>query len=252
MKGANQQESGHTVHTQRTAFLVLALVLAESAIETVPNEIAGHPAVLNWAHRKRKDPRRLILDQNYHFAAMQKLGRTGLHRGRPDIAHFCLLLALGSPLNMQGNLRCYVHTLQDRIINVDPKARLPRNTDRWVSLLEQLYEEKVIPPMGPALLTLTQGTVAAIADQIKPDLVVALTREGDLRPMDIVAKRLADHNRPLLLIGGFAEGHFSKRTMELVSESCRVDRRKLEAWTVVARAVYDYERAIRPQPTGQN
>lgn len=233
--------------------MVLVLVLAESAIETVPNEIAGHPAVLNWAHRKRKDPRRLILDQNYHFAAMQKLGRAGLHRGRPDIAHFCLLLALGSPLNMRGDLQCYIHTLQDRIIKVDSKARLPRNTDRWVSLLEQLYEEKVVPPMGPALLTLTQGTIASLLDELKVDLVVALTTEGEAKPMEDIAKRLSVYKRPVLLIGGFADGHFSKRTMERVNESYRIERRKLEAWTVTARAIYDYERTTRAQqPPAQN
>jgi len=178
---------------------------------------------------------------------MQKLGRAGLHRGRPDIAHFCLLLALGSPLNMRGDLQCYIHTLQDRVIKVDSKARLPRNTDRWVSLLEQLYEEKVVPPMGPALLTLTQGTIASLLDELKADVVVALTTQGEARPMEDVAKRLAVHKRPVLLIGGFADGHFSKRTMERVNESYRIERRRLEAWTVTARAIYDYERTTRAQ-----
>ncbi len=232
--------------------MVLSLVLTESSIELVPNEIVGHPAVLNWAHRKRKDPRRLILDQNYHFAAMQKLGRAGLRRGRPDIAHFCLLLALGSPLNMHGDLRCYVHTMGDRIIKVDPKARLPRSTDRWVSLLEQLYEEKVVPPVGPALLTLLQGNMGNLLDELNSDIVVALTTEGELKPMEIVARRLAEHKRPVLLVGGFPEGHFSIRTLERVNESYRIDRRRLEAWTVIARAVYDYERMTHKEETGQN
>lgn len=232
--------------------MVLSLVLTESSIELVPNEIVGHPAVLNWAHRKRKDPRHLILDQNYHFAAMQKLGRAGLRRGRPEIAHFCLLLALGSPLNMRGDLRCYVHTIGNRIIKVDPKARLPRSTDRWVSLLEQLYEEKVVPPAGPALLTLLQGNMGSLLDELNSDIVVALTTEGELKPMEIVARRLAEHKRPVLLVGGFPEGHFSKRTLERVNESYRIDRRRLEAWTVVARAVYDYERMTGKEETGQN
>ncbi len=232
--------------------LVLNLVLAESSIETVPNEIVGHPAVLNWAHRKRKDPRRLILDQNYHFAAIQKLGSAGLKRGRPDIVHFCLLLALGSPLNLRGRLQCYVHTVQDRIIKVDPKARLPRNTDRWVSLLEQLYEEKVVPPMGPALLTLTPGTVASLLDEVNPDLVLALTTEGELKSMEQVGGRLAASKRPVLLVGGFAEGHFSKSTMSRVNESYRVDRRRLEAWTVVSRGIYDYERQTEKEDSARN
>ncbi len=222
--------------------MVLSLVLAESSIELVPNEIVGHPAVLSWAHRKRKEPRKLILDQNYHHAAIERLGRAGLRRGRPDIAHFCLLLALGSPLNMRGDLRSWVHTMEDRVIRVDSKARLPRNTDRWVSLLEQLYEEKTVPPMGPALLTLTRGNIATVIDDVKSDLVVALTTEGELKHIEDVARRMSDYKRPLLLVGGFPEGHFSKPTMERVSESYRIDRRRLEAWTVVARAVYDYER----------
>ena len=232
--------------------MALTLVFAESAIETVPNEIAGHPAILNWAHRKRKDPRHLILDQNYHFAAMQKLGRAGQGRGRPDIVHFCLLLTLGSPLNMHGALQCYVHTVDDRIIKVDPKARLPRNSDRWVSLLEQLYEEKVVPPMGPALLTLTRGTVTGLLDEVKPDLVIALTTQGELKSMEEVGRRLAAHKRPVLLIGGFPEGHFSKMTIERVNESYRVDRRRLEAWTVVARAIYEYECQTEKQEPSRN
>ncbi len=226
-------------------------MLAEASIETVPNEIVGHPAVLNWAHRKRKDPRRLILDQNYHFAAIQKLGRAGLKRGRPDIAHFCLLLALGSPLNLRGRLQCHVHTIQDRIIKIDSKARLPRNTDRWVSLLEQLYEEKVVPPMGPPLLSLTHGTVVDLLNELKADLVVALTTEGELKSMEHVGGRLASQKRPALLVGGFSEGHFSKSTMSRVDESYRVDRRRLEAWTVVARAIYDYERQTEKQEPAQ-
>ncbi len=231
--------------------MVLSLVLAEASIELVPREIVGHPAVLSWAHRKRKDPRHLILDQNYHFSAIQKLGRVGLRRGRPDITHFCLLLALGSPLNMRGQLRCYVHTLEDKIIKVDPKTRLPRSTDRWVSLLEQLYEEKVIPPAGPTLLSLQRGTMATLLDEVQPDIVVALTTEGELRPMEQVAQRLADHKHPVLLVGGFPEGHFSKRIIECVKESYRIDRRRLEAWTVVARATYDYERAISKEESAQ-
>lgn len=232
--------------------LVLSLVLGEASIELMPREIVGHPAVLSWANRKRKDPRHLILDQNYHFAAIQKLGRAGLRRGRPDIAHFCLLLALGSPLNMRGQLRCYVQTVGDKLIRVDPKARLPRSTERWVSLLEQLYEEKVIPPMGPALLSLHQGDLASLLDELQPDIVVALTTEGQPKPIEQVARRLADHKRPAVLVGGFPEGHFSKRTMERVKESYRVDRRRLEAWTVVARMVYDYERVTVKAEVGQN
>ena len=231
--------------------LVLSLVLAESSIELVPNEMAGHSAILSWAHRKRKDPKRLILDQNYHHAAILRLGRLGIGRGRPDIAHVCLLLALGSPLNMEGHLRCFVHTRDNMIIKVNSITRLPRHTDRFVSLLEQLYEQSVIPSVGSTLLSLEQGDLAKIIKEQNGDIVMALTTQGTMKRMSDVAQRLSEYKRPVLLIGGFPEGHFSKKTLQLTNETYRIDKRKLEAWTVVARATYDYERATEPKPTVQ-
>jgi rRNA small subunit pseudouridine methyltransferase Nep1 len=222
----------------------LHLVLAESSVELVPREIAEHPAVLSWAHRKRKDPEHLILDQSYHHAAIQRLGREGLGRGRPDITHFCLLLALGSPLNMAGQLRTIVHTRDDKAIIINSRARLPRSTDRFVALLEQLYEEKAVPPQGPPLMSLENKSLSTVISEIGGDNVIALTTQGAFRPLTEIAKGLLEHKKPVLLVGGFSEGHFSRKTMKLANEAFRIDKRRLEAWTVVARAVYDYERAV--------
>jgi len=226
-----------------TVRLVLTLVLAESSIELVPREIVKHPAVLNWARRKRKDPGRLILDQTYHYPAMKKLG-IDPQRGRPDISHLCLLAALGSPLNLKGELSCFVHTRDDKLVRVDPKTRLPRNTDRFVALLEQLYEQGAVPKNGPHLLTLEQTSLGSLVPALDSDSVVALTTQGKSMPMYAVAEALARKRKPILLVGGFSDGHFSKQALSLATEAYRIARRGLDAWTVVARAVYDYERAI--------
>src|SRR5207244_12026570 len=118
---------------------MLTLILAESSIELVPNEIRGHPAILKSAERKKKDPRQLILDQSYHHSAILRLGKPGIGRGRPDIVHFCLLLALGSPLNSHNQLTCFLHTRHDHVITSDPCLRLPRNTNRFNALLSNTY-----------------------------------------------------------------------------------------------------------------
>ena len=223
---------------------MLTLILAESSIELVPNEIVGHPAILRWAKRKKKDPRHLILDQSYHHSAILRLGKTGVGRGRPDIVHFSLLLALGSPLNADHQLNCFVHTRDDHIITIDQHTHLPRNTDRFTSLIEQLYQTSVVPSSGPALLKLKRESLKSLLSKISPDRVVALTNLGLPKPMETVADEMRNAKRPVLLIGGFPEGHFSDQTMKLASERIRIDRTRLEAWTVVGRAVYDYEKAI--------
>ena len=62
--------------------------------------------------------------------------------------------------------------------------------------------------------------------------------------MDDVASRLAEHDDPVMLVGGFPKGHFSKETLSKTKESYQIHNQGLEAWTVVARAIYDYERTI--------
>ncbi len=214
----------------------------------MPNELVHHPAVVKRAQRKRKDPKTLVLDQTYHHSAILRLGLRGTGRGRPDIPHFSLLLALGSPLNLTGGLRCYVHTRDNNIIKVDPKTRLPRNTDRFTSLLEQLYQEKVVPPTGHPLLSIKPGHIGDLLDEISGK-VITLTTRGLPKRIDEVASRLAEHDNPVLLVGGFPNGHFSKETLSKAKESYQIHSQGLEAWTVVARAIYDYERAIAPRGT---
>ena len=226
--------------------MVLTLVLAESSIELVPREIARHPAVLNWARRKTKNPGNLILDQNYHYAAMKGLAQD-YGRGRPDIAHLCLLLALGAPLNLDGKLRCIVHARGDKAIRVNSKTRLPRNTDRFVALLEQLYEQNHVPADGTPLLSLENVSLSGLISKLDTETVVALTTQGTPMSMLQVAEEMAQQKNPVLLVGGFPKDHFSKPTLQLANEAYRIDRRGLEAWTVVARAIYDYERAINAQ-----
>ena len=186
----------------------------------------------------------MILDQSYHHSAILRLGKSGIGRGRPDIVHFCLLLALGSPLNSDNQLNCFVHTRDDHVITIDPRVRLPRNTDRFTALVEQLYQSSVVPSSGPPLMKLRRESLKDLLSKISSDSIVALTTLGLPRPMEAVAAGLREMKRPVLIVGGFPAGHFSDQTMKLASGKFRIDRRKLEAWTVVGRGVYDYEKAI--------
>ncbi len=222
--------------------MVLSLILAESSIELVPDELVNHPSILKWAQKKRKDPHTLVLDQTYHHSAILRLGSRGTGRGRPDIPHFSLLLALGSPLNLSGGLRCYVHTKDNNIIKIDSKTRLPRNTDRFTSLLEQLYQQTVVPLTGRPLLSISPGSIGDLLREIS-GVAVALTTKGLPKSMDEVASRLAEHRKPILLVGGFPRGHFSKEALSKTQECYRIHDQCLEAGTVVARAIYDYEKA---------
>jgi rRNA small subunit pseudouridine methyltransferase Nep1 len=222
---------------------LLTLILAEAALEKVPKSLWSHPAVKRHSKRQKKPPQQLLLDRSLHHAAMKKLDENE-KRGRPDITHFALLEALGAPLNKEGLLQMYVHTNKDCTITVNPKARLPRNYNRFVGLIEQLYQLGKVPSEGEALLKLESKTLPKLLAETKADYVMLFSRKGKPKTVEEAVSSLHKKQRPAMIIGGFPHGHFSKTTLKLADEIVSVDSEMLEAWTLTARVIYEYERVL--------
>ncbi|MEM2248087.1 MAG: 16S rRNA methyltransferase [Candidatus Bathyarchaeia archaeon] len=222
---------------------LLTLVLAESALETIPKDLWSHPLIRRLSKRRGKHPRLMVLDRSLHHHAMKSL-ENSMKRGRPDIVHFSLLEALGSPLNREGLLRVYVHTINNYVISVSPEIRLPKNLNRFIGLIEDLFEHRVVPPKGKPLLSLEEKSLLALVSELKPTYTVIFDRPGKTRTFEETALILAKHERPLVIVGGFPHGEFSKETLDLADEIICVDPETLEAWIIVSRIIYEYERAI--------
>lgn len=222
---------------------LLTIILAESALEPIPREIWDHPSIKSFSRCSGKHPRLIVLDRSYHHFAMKNLPNSG-KRGRPDIVHFCLLEALGSPLNKEGLLRTYVHTINDYVISIEPETRLPKNFNRFIGLIEDLFEHSHVPPSGKTLLSLEEKRLAELMEAIKPTYTVAFERGGRPKTFEEVASNLSREDRPAVLIGGFPHGEFSEDVIRLANEVVCVDPEALEAWVVVSRMIYEYERAI--------
>jgi rRNA small subunit pseudouridine methyltransferase Nep1 len=222
---------------------VLVLVLAEAALETVPEELWSHPAVRRHSKRQRKPPQQLLLDRSLHHQAMKRLD-DNLKRGRPDITHFALLEALGSPLNKEGLLQTYIHTCKDYVITVNPATRLPRNYNRFIGLMEQLFSQGKVPSKGETLLKLEHKTLQTLLAEAEADYILAFSREGKPKTLQDAVSSLQAKRRPAVLVGGFPHGHLSEATIQLADEVVCVDPEMLEAWTVTSRVIYEYERSL--------
>jgi rRNA small subunit pseudouridine methyltransferase Nep1 len=222
---------------------LLILVLAEAALETVPKELWSHPAVRRHSKRQRKPPEQLLLDRSLHHSAMRRL-EDNLKRGRPDITHFALLEALGSPLNKEGLLQTHVHTNKDLAITVNPAARLPRNYNRFIGLMEQLFQQGKVPSTGETLLKLEHKKLQTLLAEAEADYILAFSREGKLKTLQDAVSTLQAKQRPAVIVGGFPHGHFSETTIQLADEVVCVDSEMLEAWTVTSRVIYEYERSL--------
>jgi rRNA small subunit pseudouridine methyltransferase Nep1 len=221
---------------------VLTVVLAESALEPIPKQLWKHQLIRKYLQKKGKDPRFLLLDRSYHHAAMKTLEEAE-KRGRPDIVHFSLLELLGSPLCKEGLLQVYVHTIVDSVISVNKETRLPRNYNRFLGLMEQLFELQHIPSEGSPLLTLTESmTFPQLMKKIEPDFIMVFSRKGSAKTLEKTVSEFVEKKNPVAVIGGFPHGTLSENVTKLADEVVSIDREMLEAWTVVARMVYEYER----------
>lgn len=202
---------------------MLTLVIAESALELVPQSIVDHPVIVKSAQKRGKLPEKILLDSNFHHAAMRNL-RSAHKRGRPDIVHVALLCALESVVNKQGLLNVYVHTWNDDIISVNPETRIPRSYNRFCGLIEDLFEKGSVKD----LLRVEKKLLNPFLERL-PGKKVVMHEKGDFLHLE----------RDLVcVVGGFPHGDFET---ELPYPRSRISSENLTAWTVVSELTVRYE-----------
>jgi rRNA small subunit pseudouridine methyltransferase Nep1 len=224
----------------------VSLVIAESALETVPREIAGHSSVKNHAQRLGKKPTEILLDRSYHHAAMKSL-KSNWKRGRPDLVHFALAEALATPLFLRGMLKVYVHTADDKVIIVGDNLRIPKAYFRFEGLIMDLYKKKTVTSSEGQMLLELQDNVsfeALVKRIIRPGILVGLSTVGFPATVDQVVKKNIDAAPCTFVIGGFPRGHFSDRVTSLLQATYSIGEQSMEAHVVIARIVYECERAL--------
>ena len=216
------------------------LILAESSLELVPRELWSHPAVWRNARRRGKKPGETLLEVSLHYPAMRRLAARE-KRGRPDIVFVSLLEALGSPANAEGMLRVYVHTINDLVLYVDSKVRIPRDYRRFVGLMEQLLVEGRVPPGSDRpLLYVKNRTIRALIKEIRPEVTMVLWEKGERRSVVEVARRLRGKSIAVI-VGGFPHGDFDSETLELADIKVSIYPVPLETWCVVSRVISAFE-----------
>lgn len=221
---------------------MLTLILAQSSLETISpkNERYGLNKPLGKKERKKDGT---ILDVSLHRRILQKLPNPE-KRGRPDIVHLSLLAALGTPLNKRGFLQIFVHTVQDLVIRIDPQTRLPKNYNRFIGLMEQLYNLGKVPPEGPPLLTLEKMTLETLIKNLKPSETIMFTEKGTFSKLKPIMNECSKQENPVIIIGGFPHGDFSQKTLNLSDKKISISHETLDTWIVVSRTLYCYEEIV--------
>jgi rRNA small subunit pseudouridine methyltransferase Nep1 len=216
---------------------VLNLIIAEAALELIPDQIIRHPSVTNDAKRMGHEPPTILLDRSIHHAAMAKLGDQ-FKRGRPDLVHMTLLNATSTPLYQDGLARVYIHTRNDVVLEFREQTRPPKSYSRFRDLMRKSLQE--MPESG--LIRVYELHLDGLLKKIGSDLVVGLSIQGGFSGYEELASELSIKKSPVALVGGFPHGHFTPETTRAVDRLVRVDRRPLDAHVVVGRLIYEVEK----------
>lgn len=202
------------------------LIIADAEVELIPEKIAGHHVVRSTARKRNKHPAECLLDSSIHYPAMRSLP-DGNRRGRPDIAHFCLLLALDSIPGKEGRLRTFLHTRNDRVLEFDPSVRLPKNYGRFQGLMEGALTTGSVQHEGKKLISVSTESLSRLLTRLGGRTI--LFTEKGVRLTDFSVLDGAN-----LVIGGFPHGDFDSDIQGIDFDECSLHHSPLMAWTAVS------------------
>ena len=220
---------------------MLNIILAESSLELIPEQLRSHPSVTSYCKKFKKTPSTTLLDNSWHFGAMKGLDNE-IKRGRPDIIHLTLLSLCTTPAFYENKIKVFVHTINDEVLSFNNNTRLPKSYHRFQGLIEKLFLTQKIQSDNEILMELHYSSLSEIISKIKPTQIIGLTTKGKQTTLDKLVQQIPDNS--CILIGGFQKGHFDQDTEEAINESFSINQFSLEAHLVASRLVYEYEKTI--------
>ncbi len=216
----------------------LIIILVDCGLELIPKQIRNKPSVKR--NLKVKKYYSLLLDNALHHSAMKNLKNRD-KRGRPDITHISLLNALGSPLNKSGNLKIYIHTIHNRIFDINPEIRIARNYNRFKGLIGKTLLEGDIIIKDKKLISQVDGNLNDLIKTIENSELLLFSNRGSLiKSHENLFPKNSSKNY-IAFIGGFQKGSFSKEISSLSDNLISISKHQLDAWVVINKIITYYE-----------
>jgi rRNA small subunit pseudouridine methyltransferase Nep1 len=148
---------------------------------------------------------------------------------------------MDSILNKKRVLRTLIHTRNDQLISVQPETRIPRNYNRFVGLIEDLFQRRAVPPEEPLLTIRDNVTLKETLNELNPDVAVALSPRGELVAPRVFFPGLMEYDHVAVIIGGFPEGDFISPAEDIADRSVSIFSEELTVWTVTSEVLARFE-----------
>lgn len=219
---------------------MLTVLLVDTELELIPQEMIHDASIITYSKKRKKSPAKILLDSNYMHTAIDRFyPGTSNRRGRPDIVYHFLTVSLESILSKRKQLRVWVHTRSNLIIEISPEIRLPKSYNRFIGLLEDLYDKREIKAEGKTLLKLHQGDVATLLNLSGVEKPRILSPKG--KRVNVTSIYKDGEGKQSVIMGGFSEGDYTSDIYSL-GEAFSIFEEELTIWTVVSELIAQYER----------
>jgi rRNA small subunit pseudouridine methyltransferase Nep1 len=127
------------------------------------------------------------------------------------------------------------------VISIADNLRIPKSYFRFEGVMTSLFRDgSVKSDDGTALMEVRDGTLEQLADDIAPEKIIGLSSAGVQSSAQEVAAKSAG---AMFVVGAFPKGHFGEKTSRLFSCTYSIENRGLEAHLVIARLLYECEKA---------
>lgn len=219
---------------------MLTILLVDAELELIPAEMLEDYSIRVHAKKRKKAAGKILLDSNYMHTSIDRFypGESN-RRGRPDIIYHFLTMALESILNKKGQLRIWIHTRSDKILEISPEIRLPKSYNRFIGLIEDLYDKRVIRAGETSLLKLHDGNVQDLLKLSGTDKAKILSPNGKrVGIKSMFADGILDQT---VIMGGFSEGDYRSEIYS-IGEAFSIFDEELTIWTVANELIAQYER----------
>lgn len=216
----------------------LTIILVDCGLEIIPKQIRRNPSISRSISQKNYSSQ--LLDNALHHSAMKNL-KNFEKRGRPDITHLCLLNALGSPLNKLEKLKLYIHTIHNKIFEINPDIRIARNYNRFKGLMAKLLIEERIATEDSILISSVNENLQNLINKVKNSEILLFSHKGRLIKTyrDLFSEN--SNKNYVAVIGGFQKSTFSKEILQLSENLISLSEYSLDAWIVVSKIINYYE-----------
>lgn len=219
-------------------------------LDSLPEKLLKHPVIRSDIKKRKKKPSEILLDLAVHQAAFTS--KDQFNKGRPDIAHQCILQFLFSSLihpsvNQEPiKVQLVIHTIENKYFEVLPSWRPPVHYLRFRGLIEKLLKKRSLTVSTEDEIALNVGNVGQIIKNYKPSKILLFTSHANSKTLslhefaDLISPYYTSDELFVCLIGGYQHGQIPVPISKQVKDSkvpiqeIALEGGRLASWKVLS------------------